>query len=146
MGRPMWPWILTMVALVICVLLWRISPMWPGPPLPPSAERLYLETEPLHLIPALACPGALLGPVRVATAGDALVVVSPDSGDLIRVVWPSGWVAWRISGRGKLVNRDGGIVGREGEIIPPQFGGGEYPDGVFRVCEIGWYLPLTTGA
>jgi hypothetical protein len=72
----------------------------------------------------------------VATAGNDLVLVSPDGGDAIRVIWPSGWAAWRLSGRAELANRGGGIVGREGDVLI--FGGGENPEGVFRVCEIGW--------
>lgn len=123
--------------IAIVVGLWRVSPMWPGPGLPAHATRLHIETEPLHLIPALGCPTALLGPVRVATAGEDLIVVSIDTGDPVRVLWPSGWAAWRLSGRAELVERGGGIMGREGDVIPARFGGGEDGNGVFHVCEIG---------
>ena len=134
----MWRAILIASAAVLFVAVWRLSPMWPGPALPPHATRLHLETEPLHLIPAMGCPTALLGPVRVATSGEDLIVVSPDSGKPVPVIWPSGWAAWRLAGRAELVERGGGVIGREGEVIPAQFGGGENPEGVFRVCEIGW--------
>jgi hypothetical protein len=126
------------VAVVIVVALWRWSPLWPGPGLPLHATRLHLETEPLHLVPALGCPTALLGPVRVATAGDDLVVVSLDSGKPVRVIWLAGWAAWRLAGRAELVDRGGGIVGREGEVMRDRFGGGSDGDDVFHVCEIGW--------
>jgi hypothetical protein len=125
-------------AVVIALALWRWSPLWPGPALPLHATRLHIETEPLHLVPALACPTALLGPVRVTTADDDLVVVSLDSGKPVRVIWPSGWAAWRLAGRAELVDRWGGIVGREGDVIPARFGGGWDGDDVFHVCMGGW--------
>jgi hypothetical protein len=125
-------------AVLVVVLLWRWSPLWPGPGLPPHATRLHLLTEPLHLMLALGCPTAALGPVRVATAGEDLVVVSPESGTPVRVVWPAGWAAWRLAGRAEMVDRWGGIVGREGDILARRFGGGEQSDGTFHICEIGW--------
>ena len=137
MRRPSWRAIATVGAVAVLFALWRLSPMWPGPALPPHATRLHLETEPLHLIPAMGCPTALLAPVRVATAGDDLIVVSMDSGDPVRVIWPSGWAAWRLSGRAELVDRDGKVVGREGDVLRDRFGGGYEADDVFRVCETG---------
>jgi hypothetical protein len=136
MGRPGEILRAAGVALVLLVGLWRLSGAWPGPGLPPHATRLNIVTAAPQLLPALACPGALLGPVRVATAGEELVVVLIDSGKPVPVIWPSGWAAWRLSGRAELVNRGGAVVGREGDLV--QFGGGENPEGVFRVCEIGW--------
>ena len=63
------------VVLLILAGLVRLSPMWPGPPLPAGATPLALATEPGHLLPAMGCPTALLAPARVAVAGDALVLV-----------------------------------------------------------------------
>jgi hypothetical protein len=51
-------------------------------------------------------------------------------------VWPNGWVAWRLAGRGELVSRDGTLIGREGDIVGG-FGGGVGADHAFHVCVIG---------
>jgi hypothetical protein len=124
--------------VLIGFALWRLGPWWPGPALPPHATRLHIETDGLHLLPIAGCPTALLAPGRVATDGDDLVVVSVDTGKPVAVVWPTGWAAWRPGGRAELVDRGGGLVAREGDVIADRFGGGEYGDGVFHVCMVGW--------
>lgn len=93
-------------------------------------------TAPAHLLPTMACQVALLAPARVAVAGDSLVLVPENGGDQIAVVWPTGWVAWRLGGRAELVSRDGTVVGREGGVISG-LGGGVGTDDAFHVCEIG---------
>jgi hypothetical protein len=110
--------------------------MWPGPSLPQGATALALATEPGHVIPTMGCPTALLAPARVAVAGGALVLVPESGGEPIKVVWPNGWVAWRLAGRGELVSRDGTLIGREGDIVGG-FGGGVGADDAFHVCVIG---------
>ena len=87
-------------------------------------------------MPALGCPLALLLPVRIATAGDDLVVVSEATSEVVQVVWPSGWAAWRVDGRATLVAHDGSVVGREDDVLTG-FGGGVYSDNAFHVCVIG---------
>jgi hypothetical protein len=87
-------------------------------------------------VPTFECNTAALLPPRVATADDDLILVSPETNEPIKVVWPSGWAAWRLNGRAELVTRDGAIVGREGEIIDG-FGGGTGLDDVFHVCIMG---------
>lgn len=124
------------VLLLLVAGLARLSPMWPGPSLPAGATPLALMTAPAHLLPTMTCPLALLLPARVAVAGDSLVLVPETGGDPIKVVWPTGWKAWRLGGRAELVSRDGTIVGREGEVISG-FGGGAGSDGAFHVCKIG---------
>ncbi len=128
--------ILAGTVLLVAAATFRLSPLWPGPGLPPGATRLHIETAPPHLVPTLACNTALLAPARVASAGDALVLVSPATNETIAVVWPSGWAAWRLDGRAELVTRDGAIVGREGDTIGG-FGGGVGDDDAFHVCIIG---------
>ena len=97
---------------------------------------LAQATEPAHLMPAMGCPLALLAPARVAVAGDELVLVPESGGEPIKVVWPSGWVAWRLAGRAELVSHDGTVIGREGDIVEG-YGGGVGDDDVFHVCVIG---------
>ena len=123
--------------LVLAAAAFRLTPLWPGPSLPTGATRLHLATAPAHLVPNLGCPGALLGPVRVATEDDRLIVVSVAISEPVKVVWPSGWAAWRLDGRAELADRNGSIVAREGEVIHDRFGGGVYGDGAFHVCAIG---------
>ena len=88
-------------------------------------------------MPTLGCNTALLLPVRVATSGDDLIVISEATGETVPVVWPSGWAAWRLHGRAELVDRDGSVIAREGEVIEDRFGGAGGVDGAFHVCLIG---------
>ena len=105
---------IAVVLLLLTLGLARLSPMWSGPSLPAGATSLALATEPAHLLPTMGCPLALLMPARVAVEGDSLVLVPEAGGDPIKVVWPSGWKAWRLAGRAELVARDGTVIGREG--------------------------------
>lgn len=114
----------------------RISPLWAGPALPDGAMRLTISTAEPHLIPTFGCAAALLGPVRVTTSDDNMIFVTTETGEPVGIMWPSGWAAWRIDGRGELVDRDGAVVAREGDIIHDRFGGGG-GDGTFHVCAIG---------
>ena len=126
-------------AAVVLVLLtgvvYRCTPLWPGPGLPAGATPLRIATAAAHLVPNLGCPASLLQPARIATSGDDLVLVNVDSGQVIRVVWPSGYVAWRLDGRAELHARDGRLVGREGDVLE-WLGGGSGDDGRVWICEI----------
>jgi hypothetical protein len=133
-ARRTLPLIPIFVVILLGVVAWRLSPLWPGPPLPPNATPLHIETQAPHLVPNSGCPTALLGPLRLAISGNDLIFLSAESGEPVEVVWPSGWVAWRIEGRALLVDRDGSVVGRQGEVIPAQFGGGIGADDAFKVC------------
>jgi hypothetical protein len=75
-------------------------------------------------------------PARIAVANNALVLVPEAGGDPIKVVWPTGWAAWRRAGLAELVSRDGTVIGREGDIIQG-FGGGVGTDDAFHVCVTG---------
>lgn len=124
------------VVLLLLVVLLRLSPMWPAPSLPPGAAPLALATAPAHLLPAIGCSTAALAPARITVAGDELVLVPESGGEPIKIVWPTGWVAWRLAGRAELVSHDGFVVGREGDIVEG-FGGGVGADDAFHVCVIG---------
>jgi hypothetical protein len=127
---------LGIVVVLFAGATYRFSPLWSGPSLPAGATRLHIDTGSPHLVPAFGCPAALLSPSRIATTGDNLVLVTVESGGTVRVVWPSGYAAWRLDGRAELVARDGRLVGREGDILTG-LGGGSADDGSFWVCEIG---------
>ncbi|HTS14280.1 MAG TPA: hypothetical protein VMH24_01330 [Candidatus Sulfotelmatobacter sp.] len=133
--RRLWLGWLVVVVLALVGLL-RLSPLWPGPSLPTGATPLTLATEPAHLVPTFACETALLAPGRVTVVGDALVLVPEAGGAPVSVVWPTGWAAWRRDGRAELVDRDGTVVGREGDIVQG-FGGGLGADDAFHVCQPG---------
>jgi hypothetical protein len=79
---------------------------------------------------------ALLTPVRVATAGDELILVSVGSGDTVRVVWPSGFAAWRVGGRVVVADPWGNVVGRDGDVLDT-LGGGLGVDDDFHICPFG---------
>ena len=137
MLRRRWP-LVAILAGGIALLAaagFRLSPLWPGPALPPGATRLHLTTEAPHLFPTLACPAALLAPARVAAAGDELVLLREDTNEPLEVVFPSRWAAWRRDGRAELVTRDGVVIAREGDVIEGLGGGGG--DDAFHVCIIG---------
>ena len=127
--------VVAVLVLVAVAFRFRFSPLWPGPALPAGATRLHIATEDAHVVPTFGCPTALLLPGRVATEGDDLVLVSPETNEPVKVVWPSGWAAWRLDGRAELVTRDGVVVGREGEIIDG-FGGGTGPGNASGGCFI----------
>jgi hypothetical protein len=119
--------------IVLGVAAWRILPLFTGPALPEGASRLHITTEGPHL--SFGCASALLSPVRVATSGDELILVSVESGDPVKVVWPSGFAAWRVGGRSVLADPWGSIVGRDGDVLD-SLGGGSGDD-AFHVCPFG---------
>ncbi len=125
------------VVILLAFAALRLSPLWPGPPLPDGATRLNIATAAPHLVPNFGCPASLLAPVRIATSGDDLIVLAVPTGERVRVVWPTGWVAWRINGRAELVGRDGSVVAREGDVIENRFGGSAGDDGAIHICIIG---------
>jgi len=112
----------------------RVLPLVTGPALPTGATRLHITTEHPNL--SLGCMTALLLPVRVATSGDELILVSVASGEIVKVVWPSGYAAWQIGGRSIVADPWGSVVGRDGDVLD-SLGGGLGVDDAFHICPFG---------
>ena len=126
--------------IVVAAAAWRTAPLFIGPSLPPGATRLAIATDRPNL--NLGCPAALLAPARVSTSGDALVLVTVDSGEIVNVVWPSGFGAWRRGGRAVVADPWGAIVGMDGDILSG-LGGGLGADDLFHICPFG--IPTRVG-
>jgi hypothetical protein len=126
--------ILAIAVLVVAVAAWRVAPLWTGPSLPEGATRLHIVTQGPNL--TFGCAAAALSPVRIATSQDDLILVAPESGDTVRVVWPSGFAAWRVDGRAVIADPWGSIVGREGDVLD-SLGGGLGTDDAFVICPFG---------
>jgi hypothetical protein len=120
--------------IVIAVVALRVAPLFTGPALPAGATRLHISTERPNL--SFGCAAALLAPVRVAISGDELVLVSVGSGDTARVVWPSGFAAWRVGGRSVIADPWGTVIGRDGDVLE-DLGGGVGTDDAFHICPYG---------
>ena len=121
-------------AVLLAGLVATLSPLWPGPATPDGATPLRLQTAASHLIPNLDCPTAALAPAKIATDGDALILVARRNCSLMAC--SPRWAAWRRDGKAELVDRNGDLIGREGDVIDA-YGGGTGPDGRFYVCVVG---------
>lgn len=120
--------------IVLALVALRVAPLFTGPGLPAGAERLHITTAAPNL--TMGCAAALLSPVRVSTDGQALLLVSVETGQTVRVVWPAGFGAWRIDGRALVADPWGSVVGREGDVLDG-LGGGEGLDQAFQICPFG---------
>jgi hypothetical protein len=123
------------VALItVGVVALRVMPLFTGPALPAGATRLNIATEGPNL--SFGCAAAALLPVRVATSGDELVLVAAASGETVRVVWPSGFAAWRKDGRAVVADPWGSVIGRDEDVLD-SLGGGLGVDDAFHICPFG---------
>ena len=120
--------------VVLALVALGVARLFTGPGLPAGAERLHITTAAPNL--AFGCAAALLSPVRVSTDGQALLLVSVESGETVRVVWPAGFGAWRIDGRAVVADPWGSVVGREGDVLD-SLGGGTGLDEAFQICPFG---------
>jgi hypothetical protein len=122
------------LVMVLGIGMLRVLTLFTGPLLPAGASRLQIATQPVNF--SMGCPAALLSPARVATSGDELVLVNVESGQMVEVVWPPGFAAWRHEGRAVISDPWGGIVGRDGDVLDSLGGGSGLDDG-FYICPFG---------
>jgi hypothetical protein len=87
---------------------------------------------------AEVCNQALLEPLVVGRTGDWLTFTGATSGHAAAVVWPHGFTARIIDGKGALLDPSGAVIGREGDTLT-DVGGGSSGDG-FAVCSIGSHI------
>jgi hypothetical protein len=64
------------------------------------------------------------------------VLVSVESGDVMPVVWPSGFAAWRADGTAVVVGPYGNVIAREGDVRD-DLSGGYGTDDAFHICPYG---------
>ena len=126
--------IATAGVIVLALVAFGVTRLFSGPGLPAGAERLHIVTAAPNL--TSGCAAALLSPVRVSTEGGSLILVSVETGETVRVVWPAGFGAWRIDGRAIVADNWGSVVGRDGDVLDT-LGGGEGLDGAFQICPYG---------
>jgi hypothetical protein len=103
--------------------------------LPPGATRLELPTLPSRFGSrlVLGCPAAAFPDLRVERANSTMVFIrvggaggaetSTGADGRIDPVWPAGWSARIVEGRAELVDPEGGVVAREGDVIRSLGGG-----------------------
>lgn len=94
--------------------------------LPEGAAPLSLRTMPPEWsFPGLhrGCPLAALLPVRVMREGESISFETADSGELVSLVFPSGFTAWLVAGRAELVSPSGAVIAREGDVVSGLMGG-----------------------
>jgi hypothetical protein len=101
---------------------------------PNAAASLEISTRPVsspRADEAEVCNQALLGPVIIGRKGDVLIFSSVDTSREVELVWPHGFSARVIAGKGELVDSLGVVVGREGDTLSNLGGAGG------DVCSIG---------
>jgi hypothetical protein len=81
------------------------------------------------------CASAALSPFRIERSGSEMVFTQPDVGR-IDVVWPFGFQARLVDGKGVLYASDRTTIGIEGDVLSDVGGSGAFGDGFF-VCSIG---------
>jgi hypothetical protein len=134
--------VLAVVIAGIAVTFWA----WYSPAAPatvgnsegsPSSE-LVISTEPeLGTLPSgarLGCGQAEILPVRVERSESKMVFVSVSMGVSLDLVWPHGFYAKLVDGKGELFEPDGTMVAREGDVLTHL--GGERIAGTIHICSM----------
>jgi hypothetical protein len=80
------------------------------------------------------CHQAILEPLVVGRSGDRLTFTGATSGHASTVIWPHGFTARVIDGKGALLDPSGTVIGREGDTLTDLGGGGG------AVCSIAGHI------
>jgi hypothetical protein len=107
----------------------------------PAGGALTIDTAPAFSPqPGVAevCDQALLEPLVVGRTGDRLTFTGATSGKAATVIWPHGFTARVIDGKGVLMDPSGTVIGRESDTLT-DLGGGGRSNG-FAVCSIGSHI------
>jgi hypothetical protein len=126
--------VLASVAVVVLAVVAFACGVRPPHVLP--GTPLALRTEPNPSI-TLGCPAAAIVPSSVAVREGALVLVPVGTTTVIEVVWPHGYEARLVDGRGALFDDWGSEVAAEGDVFDGTLGGGTGIDDLFHVCSVG---------
>jgi hypothetical protein len=130
--------VLASVVVVVLVVVAFANGVRPPHVLP--GTPLGLRTEPNPSI-TLGCPAAAVVPSRLAVRDGALVLVPVGTTTVIEVVWPHGYEARLVEGRGALFDDWGSEIAAEGDVFDGTLGGGTGGgtgiDDLFHVCSVG---------
>lgn len=139
-------WLVVAIAASLVAVLLLLGPPRPAA-LPPGATQLTLVTAPWQWWPprGFGCQAALAPALRVGREGDAMVFNLVGSGERYRIMWPTGFSARLLNGRSELVDSDGTVVARDGDVIS-NFEVGEAANGDTLVCFTSAFEPDVTRA
>ena len=97
---------------------------------------LSLRTEPDPSI-TLGCAAAAVVPSALTVRDGALVLLPAGAATVIEVVWPHGFAARLVDGRGALFDDWGSQLASEGDVFDGTLGGGVGTDDLFHICSVG---------
>ena len=122
------------LALVVGAAFWLLGPTGPAP-LPPTAGPLVLRTQPWKIWPpsGFSCGMAALTPIRVEQDGVSMVFVNETGDTRVPAVWPNGYSARLLNGRAELVQPNGAVLARDGDLIK-NLASGAADNGDFLIC------------
>ena len=114
----------TRIAAVVVVLLLVAGSAWlrfgTGSPGQGQALTIANDAAPTPLPSGLsyACPATLTNmSLRVERSGSQLVVVDATTGSPVDAIWPYGFSALLVDGKAELLDSDGTVVAREGDVL-----------------------------